>query len=46
MRSYVAGLNSFFGDLPIGQILVLYLIVFVLVILFRVIKGLINLIKP
>jgi len=46
MRSYVAGLNSFFGELPVGEILVLYLIVFVLVILFRVIKGLINLIKP
>jgi hypothetical protein len=46
MRSYVAGLNSFFGELPVGEILILYLIVFVLVILFRVIKGLINLIKP
>jgi hypothetical protein len=46
MRAYVAGLNSFFGELPVGEILVLYLIIFVLVILFRVIKGLINLIKP
>jgi len=46
MRSYVATLNSFFGDLPVSQILILYLIVFVLVILFRLIKSLINLIKP
>jgi hypothetical protein len=46
MREYVASLNAFFGDLPVGQILVLYLITFVLVILFRVIKSLVNLIKP
>jgi hypothetical protein len=46
MREYVASLNAFFGDLPVGQILILYLITFVLVIIFRVIKGLVNLIKP
>jgi hypothetical protein len=46
MREYVASLNAFFGDLPVSQILILYLITFVLVILFRVIKSLVNLIKP
>lgn len=46
MRSYANNLNSFFGSLPIAQILFLYLLVFVAVILFRLIKNLINLIKP
>jgi hypothetical protein len=46
MRTYLGSVNSFFNGLPVAQILILYLIVFVLVILFRIIKGLINLIKP
>jgi hypothetical protein len=45
MRAYVGGINSFFGTLPVAQFLILYLIAFLGVVLFRLIKGLINLIK-
>ena len=45
-RSYLTNLNSFFNDLPVGQFLLFYIIALVLIIIFRVIKSLINLIKP
>ena len=45
LRSYADNLNSFFGNLPISQFLVFYLIIFVAVVIFRLIKNLINLIK-
>ena len=45
MRAYLGGVNSFFGSLPVAQFLVLYLIAFLGVVIFRLIKGLINLIK-
>lgn len=45
MRAYVGGINSFFGTLPVAQFLILYLIAFLGVVIFRLIKGLINLIK-
>jgi hypothetical protein len=46
IRTYSNNLNSFFGSLPVSQILFLYLILFVAVIVFRLIKNLVNLIKP
>jgi len=46
IRTYSNNLNSFFGSLPVSQILFLYLIIFVAVIVFRLIKNLVNLIKP
>jgi len=46
IRTYSNNLNSFFGSLPVSQILFLYLIIFVAVVVFRLIKNLVNLIKP
>jgi len=46
IRSYGDNLNSFFGSLPVSEILFLYLIIFIAVIIFRLIKNLVNLIKP
>jgi len=46
IRTYSNNLNSFFGSLPVSQIIFLYLIIFVAVIIFRLIKNLVNLIKP
>ena len=46
IRTYGDNLNSFFDSLPVSEILLLYLIIFVAVIVFRLIKNLVNLIKP
>jgi hypothetical protein len=46
IRTYGNNLNSFFGSLPVSEILFLYLIIFIAVIVFRLIKNLVNLIKP
>jgi len=46
IRTYSNNLNSFFGSLPVSEILFLYLIIFIAVIIFRLIKNLVNLIKP
>ncbi|MDD5639021.1 MAG: hypothetical protein PHO28_03915 [Candidatus Pacebacteria bacterium] len=45
IRSYANNLNSFFNDLPISEILFLYLILLVVVAVFRIVRNLINLIK-
>jgi hypothetical protein len=45
VRSYLSNLNSFFGNFPVSQFLLLYLIALVVVIVLRLIKGLINLFK-
>lgn len=45
-RSYSSNLNSFFNDLPISEFLLFYLTLLIVVIVFRIIKNLINLIKP
>lgn len=46
MRAYASNLNTFFSDLPISEFLFFYLTLLVVVIVFRTIKNLINLIKP
>jgi hypothetical protein len=46
IRSYAGNLNSFFGNLPVSQILIFYIIIFIAVIVFRLVKNLVNLIKP
>lgn len=46
VRSYANNLNSFFNDLPISQALFFYMLLLVVVAVFRIIKNLINLIKP
>lgn len=46
IRSYSSGLNSFFSDLPVSEVLFFYLLLLVIVSVFRLIKNLINLIKP
>lgn len=45
VRSYLSNLNSFFGNFPVSQFLLLYLIALVVVIVFRLVKGLIGLFK-
>lgn len=46
VRAYADNLNTFFGDLPISQALFFYLLLLVVVAVFRIVKNLINLIKP
>lgn len=46
IRSYLSNINSFFNNFPVSQFLVLYLIVLLLVVVMRLIKGLIHLFKP
>lgn len=46
IRSYTNNLNSFFSDLPVSQFLLFYLILLMASIVFRIIRALINLIKP
>lgn len=46
VRAYAGNLNTFFSDLPISQALFLYLLLLVVVAVFRIVKNLINLIKP
>jgi len=46
VRSYANNLNSFFGDLPVSEVLFFYLVILIVVAVFRFIKNLINLIKP
>ena len=46
LRSYSSNLNTFFNDLPISEFLFFYLTLLIVVIVFRIIKNLINLIKP
>lgn len=46
VRTYANNLNTFFSDLPIAQALFLYLLLLVVVAVFRIAKNLINLIKP
>jgi hypothetical protein len=45
-RGYSSNINQLFGSLPIAEILVFYLILLILVAVFRIVKNLINLIKP
>ena len=45
IRGYADNLNSLFGNAPISQAFTLYIILFLAVIIFRLIRGLINLIK-
>jgi hypothetical protein len=45
VRSYLSNFNSFFGNFPVSQFLLLYLIALVVVVVLRLIKGLINLFK-
>ena len=46
VRSYSSNLNTFFNDLPVSEFLFFYLTLLIVVIVFRIIKNLINLIKP
>jgi len=46
VRAYADNLNTFFGDLPISQALFFYLLLLVVVAVFRIVRNLINLIKP
>jgi len=46
IRSYSSNLNTFFNDLPVSEFLLFYLGLLIIVIVFRIIKNLINLIKP
>jgi len=46
IRSYSSNLNTFFNDLPVSEFLIFYLSLLIMVIVFRTIKNLINLIKP
>ena len=46
VRSYSSNLNTFFNDLPVSEFLLFYLTLLIVVIVFRIIKNLINLIKP
>jgi len=45
VRSYLSNFNSFFGNFPVSQFLLLYLIALVVVVVLRLVKGLINLFK-
>jgi len=46
IRTYSSNLNTFFNDLPVSEFLLFYLTLLIVVIVFRIIKNLINLIKP
>jgi len=46
IRTYSSNLNTFFNDLPVSEFLLFYLSLLIVVIVFRIIKNLINLIKP
>jgi hypothetical protein len=46
IRSYLLNFNSFFGNFPVSQFLVLYLLALLLVIIIRLVKGIIHLAKP
>jgi len=46
VRTYSSNLNTFFNDLPVSEFLLFYLTLLIVVIVFRIIKNLINLIKP
>lgn len=45
IRGYANNLNSLFNNAPVSQALTFYIILFLAVIIFRLIRGLINLIK-
>ena len=46
IRTYSSNLNTFFNDLPVSEFLLFYLLLLIVVIVFRIIKNLINVIKP
>ena len=46
IRTYSSNLNTFFSDLPVSEFLLFYLLLLIVVIVFRIIKNLINVIKP
>ena len=45
IRSYTSNLNSFFDNFPVSQILIFYIVIFMAIIVFRLVKNLVNLIK-
>ena len=45
-RSYITNLNSFFGDLPVGQALVLFLLFLFALGIYKIVLSVIHLFKP
>ena len=46
VRTYANNLNSFFGNFPVAEMLISFLIILVVVVIFRLTRSLIGLIKP
>ncbi|GAI02457.1 unnamed protein product, partial [marine sediment metagenome] len=46
LRGYLEQIDDFFGDLPISALLLSYLIVVIVVIIYRLVKGILTIIIP